>query len=70
MAGIPTKWYDVRRNMDRIPEFADPKRYLCSTANCAGVLLLGWKIGLDPDIERFAYPSLYEAFLTHSQEAI
>ena len=26
MAGIPTKWYDVRRNMDRIPEFADPER--------------------------------------------
>ena len=26
MAGVPTKWYDVRRNMDRIPEFADPER--------------------------------------------
>ena len=26
MAGVPTKWYDVRRNMDRIPEFADPEK--------------------------------------------
>jgi hypothetical protein len=26
MAGIPTKWYDVRRNMDRIPDFADPEK--------------------------------------------
>jgi len=26
MAGVPAKWYDVRRNMDRIPEFADPEK--------------------------------------------
>jgi len=26
MAGTPAKLYDVRRNMDRIPEFADPEK--------------------------------------------
>ena len=26
MAGIPAKWYDVRRNMDRLPAFVDPER--------------------------------------------
>jgi hypothetical protein len=26
MAGTPAKWYDVRRNMDRIPSFADPEQ--------------------------------------------
>lgn len=25
MVGIPAKWYDVKRNMDRIPDFADPE---------------------------------------------
>jgi hypothetical protein len=25
MLGTPAKWYDVKRNMDRIPEFADPE---------------------------------------------
>ncbi len=26
MAGAPAKWYDVRRNLERIPEFADPEK--------------------------------------------
>jgi hypothetical protein len=26
MAGMPVKWYDVRRNMDRVPDFADPEK--------------------------------------------
>lgn len=26
MVGTPAKWYDVRRNMDRIPDFADPEQ--------------------------------------------
>jgi hypothetical protein len=25
MMGTPAKWYDVKRNMDRIPDFADPE---------------------------------------------
>lgn len=25
MLGTPAKWYDVKRNMDRIPQFADPE---------------------------------------------
>lgn len=26
MAGTPAKWYDVKRNMDRLPEFVDPEK--------------------------------------------
>jgi len=25
MAGTPAKWYDVRNNMDRLPDFVDPE---------------------------------------------
>ena len=26
MAGIPVSWYEVKRDMDRLPNFADPER--------------------------------------------
>jgi hypothetical protein len=41
MAGIPTKWYDVRRNMDRIPEFADPEKVPVLDRQIRG-RLAGW----------------------------
>jgi len=41
MAGTPAKWYDVKRNMDRLPDFADPEKTSTLDRQSRG-RLAGW----------------------------
>jgi hypothetical protein len=44
MAGIPVTWYDVKRDMDRLPDFVDPERTLKLDRSTRG-RLVGWLEG-------------------------
>lgn len=41
MAGTPAKWYDVKRNIDRLPDFADPEKRSTLDRQARG-RLAGW----------------------------
>ena len=41
MAGIPVAWYDVKRDMDRLPDFVDPERTSKLDRSTRG-RLVGW----------------------------
>ena len=38
MAGIPANWFEVKQNVDRIPDFADPERTSMTDARLRGRL--------------------------------